>query len=374
MSNLRKLIDYLGHIEQGGELIRERDLTTGRMINEAPKWPTTKAEIEAFQRGDITRLKVDGLIGQATLARLLQLGYVPPPGFKPVANKVPGAAPTAPPAANNAQVPGAAPAPAGAPMPNDAGGSQFVPIGNVNTSFNYDPSKPNPLANPNGNGGHDGTGIDPNADPASSNTWPPGVKPAQDFGYLDPEGMWIPTPFHFRTEDGKWRTPKKSPANLIGIMVKNRTPFQQKLQQMLDKVVYLSSSAIEQTKPVQLPGGAPVVPGYRQIDASRFGTNMNEPGVNVSLNWLYAYQNGKNLILIAPRLFYNTKLSIGRHYQTWGTGELRSGNRGAGAVKTENGLMHVAGKDFNFNDMILDVVVHSTDPNVGPQILQGLKI
>ena len=354
MSDLRKLIDHLEHINRGGEIIRERDLKTGRIISKpvtealmtgSKKWPATDAEIRAFQQAN-PPLRVDGLIGQQTLAQLQQQGYVAPQGFKPAANKA---------------------ASAGASVPNNAGNSQLVSVNNVN------PNGLGPSRNTSGTASNGGTGIDPNADPAEPATWPPGIKPASDFGYLDPNGMWIPTPFHVRNENGDFKIPRNSPANLIGIQVRNYTPFQQKVQQMRDKVVYLSSSAIEQTKPVQLPGGAPQIPGYTPVDPSQFSTNSDEgKGAGPkNMNWLYAYRSGKNFILIAPMLFYNTKLSIGRHYQNWGTGELRSGN---GLIKTANGTIHVAAQDFNANDMILDVVIHSTDPNIGPKILQNIKI
>lgn len=50
------------------------------------KWPTTTEEIKAFQRAH--NLKDDGLIGQKTMAALIAAGATPPPGFKPVGNKV----------------------------------------------------------------------------------------------------------------------------------------------------------------------------------------------------------------------------------------------------------------------------------------------
>ena len=58
------------------------------------KWPTTPEEIKAFQTAN--KLKVDGLIGQNTLAALTQQGYTPPQGFKPVANKAAGSQAAAP--------------------------------------------------------------------------------------------------------------------------------------------------------------------------------------------------------------------------------------------------------------------------------------
>jgi len=52
----------------------------------AVKWPTTPEEIKAFQKAN--KLKDDGLIGQKTMAALVAAGATPPPGFKPVGNKV----------------------------------------------------------------------------------------------------------------------------------------------------------------------------------------------------------------------------------------------------------------------------------------------
>ena len=328
MSDLRKLIE---HIEQGGELIRELDPITGRIVSK----PVTE--------------NIAKLLGAAAGGAGLALG----------ANWLKDKFSSDKPQSNN-------------PQSNNSNGSSAGNISDFSSSpAAIPPAGQNSNQNPNGNAGHDSSNIGPNDDPADPKTWPPGVKPASDFGYLDNNGMWIPTPFHFRTEEGRWRIPTNSPANLIGIRVNQYTPFQQKVQKMQEKVVYLSSSAIEQQKSVNLPSGAPQIPGYKQIDASRFDTNMNEPGVNKTMNWLYAYQNGKNIILIAPMLFYNTKRSIGRHYQTWGSGRLRSGGA---PIKTQNGTIHVAAKDFNANDMILDVVIHSTDPNIGPKILQNIKI
>jgi hypothetical protein len=185
--------------------------------------------------------------------------------------------------------------------------------------------------------------------------------------------MWIPTPFDVRNEEGKWRKPKNSPANLIGIPANQWTPFQQKVQKMQEKVAFLSSSAIEKQVPMQLPGGAPQIPGYTPIDPNRFSTDAKEPGLNKTLDWTYAYQKGKNIVLIASMLFPGMKLSIGRFYPGWddNIGNIRSGG---GALKTANGTIHVSGLSFNYNDMIFDVVVHSTDPAVGPQVLQNIKI
>lgn len=66
------------------------------------KWPTTKAEIIAFQKAN--KLKPDGLIGKNTMAALQKAGATPPPGFNPVgpkAAKAPAAkAPASKPAAD----------------------------------------------------------------------------------------------------------------------------------------------------------------------------------------------------------------------------------------------------------------------------------
>lgn len=64
------------------------------------KWPTTKAEIIAFQKAN--KLKPDGLIGNKTMAALQKSGATPPPGFKPVGPKA-AKAPAAKPAANPQQ-------------------------------------------------------------------------------------------------------------------------------------------------------------------------------------------------------------------------------------------------------------------------------
>ena len=378
-------MDHLEHIEKGGEFDRVRDLVTGRIFSQpvieaatagAKKWPTSDAEIRAFQRAN-SPLKVDGLIGEKTLARLQQLGYVPPAEFKSVANKAAGpgadigdepAGDLGTPAASNLSD-----FSSGSSVPKPAGNFQYSTIGGVHYDTPEKVAKRKALMNPNGNGGHDGSGIAPDADPADPKLWPPGVKAAADFGYLDPEGMWIPTPFHFRTEEGNWRVPKNSPANLIGIPMNQWTPFQQKLEQLKSKNTSVSSSAIEKQVAVQLPGGAPQIPGYKQVDASRFSTDAREPGLNKTLGWQYAYQKGKNIVLIAPMLFPGMKLSIGRYYKGWddNIGNIRSGY---GALKTQNGTIHVSGLSFNYNDMIFDVVVHSTDPDVGPQVLQTIKI
>ncbi len=63
------------------------------------KWPTTDAEIRAFQKAN--KLKPDGMIGAKTMAALQKAGATPPPGFKPVGAKAPAAKPATnkPPAA-----------------------------------------------------------------------------------------------------------------------------------------------------------------------------------------------------------------------------------------------------------------------------------
>jgi hypothetical protein len=349
MSDLRKLIDLLEYIENGGELIRERDITTGRIVSKP----------------------VNEVLGKlaAAAAGAIAGGF----GAKKFSSDK-----------SDLDKPGSAPA--GDASLNTAGNSQFATINpasdasgrNADGSYNSDSpfakamdAKMKAAKNPNGNGGHDGSGIDPNDDPTNPKIWPPGVRQAPDYGYLDPQGMWIPTPFHIRTEDGDWRIPRTSPANRIGIPMSQWTPFQRAVEKLDYKSNLSSSSAIEQTKPMQLPGGAPQIPGYKQINASQFSTDAREPGLNKTLQWVYAYQKGKNIILIAPYLFYNVKLSIGRFYRTWDNTNIRSGGE---PIKTANGKIHVSAKNFPVNDMIFDVVIHATDPSIGPKILQSIKI
>jgi hypothetical protein len=226
--------------------------------------------------------------------------------------------------------------------------------------------------NPSGNNGHDGSGIDPNADPEDPKTWPKGVTKASDFGYLDPQGKWIPTPFQYRDENGDFKTPKNSPANRTGIPHNKWTPFQLKLEKLQDKAAYTSMSAIEQTKSVKLPDGAPQIPGYKQVDPKQFSADANGPGVNKNLDWVYAYKKGNDFILICPDLFYNTKLSIGRHYSDWNNGGMRADND---RVPSANGTVFVAAQSFNANDMILTVVVHTSigAGNIGAQILKSIS-
>jgi hypothetical protein len=134
---LRQLMDDIAHIDAGHVKQRElkgfnrhgRDLhheeswvaegqpgqrnvaakapaATSAPVPGAKKWPQTDPEIRAFQRAN-PPLVVDGLIGKKTLARLTQLGYTPPSGFVPVADKaIPGAAPASDASASPAQTSG----------------------------------------------------------------------------------------------------------------------------------------------------------------------------------------------------------------------------------------------------------------------------
>jgi hypothetical protein len=379
-NDLKKLIE---HIDRGGETTRELDLRTGRIVSK----PVAEGEI-----GRKIGSTIGGIFGKGAGDRLGQVGSdigdmfgKSSPG-KSNSNKSNSNEPGNISDFSSGPVAASRPKSSSAVADTDTDSSWNPPTAgrNADGSFNADhpfvkamDAKTAANKNPNGNNGHDGSGIDPNDDPADPKTWPPGVKPAPDFGYLDPQGMWIPTPFDVRTESGRWKTPKNSPANYTGIMVKNWTPFQQKYHEMQNKSVYTSRSAIEQSKAVKLPGGAPQIPGYKQIDPKQFSSDMNEPGVNVTINWSYAYKKdsmlSKDFILIGPMLFYNTKLSIGRHYPSWGQGNLRSDND---KVPSNNGTVYVSAKDFNVNDMILDVVVHVSTgaPNIGSQILQNIKI
>jgi hypothetical protein len=362
MNDLRKLIE---HIDRGGKTVRELDPRTGRIV--------TKPVIE----GEIGR-KVGSAIGGVFGDKAAKFGG--DMGDKagdlldklnPFSSDKPTDTSTSTPA----------------PKSNKNGPSNIsdFPSGanssgrNADGSFNSDSpfvkqmdAKVAATRNPNGNGGHDGSNIDPNDDPEDPKTWPPGIKAAPDFGYLDAEGMWIPTPWSYRTEDGDWKTIRNSPANLIGIPHNKYTPFQLKLEKMKSKVAFVSSSAIEQSKSVKLPGGAPQIPGYKQIDPNKFNTDASGPGINKNLDWVYAYQNGKNFILICPDLFYNTKISIGRHYPSWTNGGIRSDDD---RVPSTNGTVFVAAQNFNVNDMILSVVVHSSigAGNMGPKILKSIQ-
>ena len=226
-------------------------------------------------------------------------------------------------------------------------------------------------------GGKAGSNIGPNSDPEDPNTWPPGVKPAPGFGYLDSTGMWIPTPFDTRSGNRPGDPPKGSPANVTGIPHNKYTPFQLKLEKMRWKNAYNNGSLIEQSKIIPLPGGAPEIPGYKRVDPSQFSTATGAQIGPSNIYWAYAYKSNsvlnKNIILISPTLYYNTKASIGRHYRTWGSGRIRSDND---KVPSANGPVYVSLKDFIVNDMILSVIVHVSvgAPNIGPQILQSIKI
>ncbi len=63
------------------------------------KWPTTDAEIRAFQKAN--NLKVDGLIGSKTMAALNKAGVKAPPDFKPVGSKAKSTTPSADAKANS---------------------------------------------------------------------------------------------------------------------------------------------------------------------------------------------------------------------------------------------------------------------------------
>jgi hypothetical protein len=348
-NDLRKLIE---HIDKGGDTVRQLDPRTGRIISV----PVVEGEIGRKIGSAIGSVfgdagaKFGGDMGDRAGDALDRLNPFSKDSDQDKSKT------TAPVTA----------------VPKPPGDFQYSTIGGVQYDTPEKEAKRKALMNPNGNNGHDDSNIAPDADPADPKTWPPGVKAAPDFGYLDANGMWIPTPFHFRTEEGKWRVPKNSPANLIGIPMNQWTPFQQKLEQLKSKNTSNSGSAIEKQQPMQLPGGAPQIPGYTPIDPKRFSTDAREPGLNKTLDWLYAYQKGKNIVLIAPMLFPGMKLSIGRFYQGWddNIGNIRSGY---GALKTQNGTIHVSGLSFNYKDMIFDVVVHSTDPKVGPQVLQSIS-
>lgn len=77
------------------------------------KWPTTDAEIKAFQSAN--KLTPDGKIGTNTLTALQKAGAQPPAGFKPVANKV---------TTKGGYVPGSNPSPSVSPAPAGAAAQQ----------------------------------------------------------------------------------------------------------------------------------------------------------------------------------------------------------------------------------------------------------
>jgi hypothetical protein len=77
------------------------------------KWPTTDAEIKAFQTAN--KLTPDGKIGSNTMTALQKAGAKPPAGFKPVANKV---------TTKGGYVPGSNPSPSASPAPSGAAAQQ----------------------------------------------------------------------------------------------------------------------------------------------------------------------------------------------------------------------------------------------------------
>lgn len=354
MSDLRKLIDYLEHIDRGGRTTRELDPRTGRIVSQ----PVTEGET-----GRKIGSAIGGIFGKSAGDRLGQIGSNIGDIFdKSSSSDKPNASGSNKPNASGSNKPNAA----------AVGDISDFSSGPVATTPAGQKPNGNGDQNPSSNGSHDGSNISPDDDPENPKTWPPGIKPAPDFGYLDPNGMWIPTPFHVRDEKGDFRIPKNSPASRIGIPHNQLTPFQLAVEKLDYKSNLSSASAIEQVKPVKLPGGAPEIPGFKQVDASKFSTDAREPGLNKSLDWVYAYQKGKDFILIAPQLFYNTKISIGRHYDGWvGRGIRTDDDR----VPSANGTVFVTNQHFNVNDMILSVVVHTSmgAGNIGPQILKSIS-
>jgi hypothetical protein len=398
-NELRKLID---HIDRGGKTAREIDPRTGRIIS-----------VPVYE-GDIGRKigsTIGGVFGKSAGDRLGQIGSDIGDMFdKPSSEKSKTNAPgsdkpnkngpanisdfsSGPVAASGAAAvsggghPGGYPGDltqqgkAGEPPRPTAAEEQAAraPGGGyyVNSVFSRKMDAITQFhKNPNSNNGHDGSGIDPNDDPEDPKTWPKGVTKASDFGYLDPNGMWIPTPFQYRDENGDFKTPKNSPANRTGIPHNKWTPFQLKLEKLQNKAAYTSASAIEQTKSVKLPDGAPKIPGFKQVDASQFSTDAREPGLEKTVDWVYAYKKddmlSKDFVLIAPQLYYNTKLSIGRNYSGWTNGGIRADND---RVPSANGTVFSASQKFNANDMILSVVVNTSigAGNIGAQILKSIS-
>ena len=356
-NDLRTLLE---HIDRGGKISREFDPRTGRVVS-----------VPVYE-GDIGRKigsTVGGIFGKSAGDRLGQIGsdigdMFGKSGSDKTKTNTPGSdKPSANGPADISDFPGGA----------DSSGRNAD--GSYNSDHPYVKQMDAKMAankNPNGNGGHEGSGIDPNDDPEDPKTWPPGIKPAPDFGYLDPDGMWIPTPFHVRDERGDFNIPRNSPANRTGISNKQMSPFQEKVQKLEYKSTLSSASAIEQVRSVKLPAGAPTIPGYKQVDAGKFSNDAREPGLNKTVDWVYAYQRGKDFILIAPQLFYNTKLSIGRHYRGWDHHGIKTDND---RVPSKNGTVFVANQSFNVNDMILVVVVNTSmgAGNIGPQVLKSIS-
>jgi hypothetical protein len=377
MSDLRKLIDQLEHIDRGGKLVRELDPRTGRIVSK----PVVEGEI-----GRKIGSAIGGIFGKGAGDRLGQIGSNIGDIFDKSnsSNKsnAPGSDKSTAPAVGNISDFSSGPGSTGANANKDSS-AVLRPGGiagqNADGSFNADhpfvkamDAKVAANKNLGGNGGHDGSGIDPNDDPENPKTWPQGVTKAPDFGYLDANGKWIPTPFQVRDEEGNWKTPRNSPANVVGIPHNKYTPFQLAVEKMQNKVAYTSASAIEQVKAVNLPGGAPNIPGFKQVDAAQFSQDAREPGLNKSLQWVHAYQRGKDFILIAPQLFYNTKISIGRYYDNWvGRGIRTDDDR----VPSANGTVFVTNQHFDADDKILSIVVHTSmgAGNIGPQIIKSVS-
>lgn len=337
-NDLKHLID---HIDRGGATTRALDPRTGRVVTV----PVYEGEI-----GRKIGSAIGGIFGKSAGDRLGQVGSDIGDFFSGSDTKKPA----------DATPSSGQPGSAGPSSVSDFPGSADVQKNNAKVA---DTGKTSTT---------DSSSIDPNDDPEDPKTWPSGVKPAPDFGYLDPDGMWIPTPFHVRDDRGDFRIPRKSPANRIGIPHNQLTPFQLNVEKLEYKSTLSSSSLIEQSKPVKLPSGAPTIPGYKQVDADKFSTDARQPGLNKTIDWVYAYQRGKDFILIAPQLFYNTKLSIGRHYSGWDHHGIKTDDD---RVPSANGTVFVANQSFNANDMILVVVVHTSlgAGNIGPQILKSIS-
>jgi hypothetical protein len=339
MSDLRKLIDHLEHIEKGGKFIRDLDPNTGRIISK----PVDES--------------IGKLLGAAAGGAGLALGgkWLKDKFFsdKPESDKPGSDKP-------DSNAPGNI-----SDFPSGSGDTKLAPV-NPN-SIQRDQS-PGPVGN------YNGPEIDPiNDDPEDPKTWPPGVKKAPDFGYIDPaNGLWIPTPFYVRVPNGDWTIPPGSPTYPKGY-VKDYTPFKQKDAALQRKNAMINGSLLEQGKGVELPGGAPQIPGYKQVDVKQFSRATGHNIGPSEMNWVYAYKAdkmfSKNIILIAPTLYPNMKISIKRHYRNWADG---SGVREYGQVDAPNGKMHVSTEHFNVNDMILSVVIHATEPDIGAKILNSL--
>ena len=358
--NLRKLLD---HMDRGGRTTRELDPRTGRVVTT----PVYEGEI-----GRKIGSTIGSMFGDAGARFGGDMG-------DRAGNALDRLNPFSKGTTASGNDTGSSPSPTASATGNDS--SWNPPTAGQNADGSYNADHPFAVAmdkkmaanrNPGGNGGHDGSGIDPNDNPEDPKTWPTGVTKAPDFGYLDPNGMWIPTPFHVRDQNGRWDTPRNSPANRTGIPNNKLSPFQLAVQKLDYKSNLSSASAIEQVKSVSLPNGAPQIPGFKQVDAARFSQDAREPGLDKSLGWVYAYQRGKDFVLIAPQLFYNTSIKIGRHYNSWvGRGIRTDDDR----VPSANGTVFVTNQHFNANDKILSVVVHTSmgAGNIGPNIIKSIS-